>query len=210
MRLLLDGGMSEVDTSTRILHAAQELFGDVGFDGVSMRDIADRADVNKALVFYHHDNKNELFRRVLHRFFDAQRRTMEEALDEDPDGGARAKLHRVGDAYIDFIFEHPRYPRLIQNTLTSSGEHVDVMRDHLGTLLRTTEGILADVCPEEGPRAARHVMVTLTGAASNYFTYAPVIEDNWEGHGLVSEEALEERRAHLHWVVDLIVDGLEG
>ena len=202
--------MSELDTSTRILEAAQELFGDVGYDGVSMRDIADRADVNKALVFYHHDNKAELFRRVLNRFFEAQRQAMEEALRQDTKDGVRAKLHRVGDAYIDFIHEHPRYPRLIQNTLTSGGEHVDVLREHLGGLLRTTEGILTDICPEEGPKAARHIMVTLTGAASNYFTYAPVVEGNWDNDGMISEEALEERREHLHWVVDLIVDGLKG
>jgi AcrR family transcriptional regulator len=201
--------MSEVDTSTRILNAAQELFGDVGYDGVSMRDIADRADVNKALVFYHHNNKNDLFRRVLNRFFEAQRRAMQEALEEDPDSSVRTKLHNIGDAYIDFIYEHPRYPKLIQNTLTSGGEHIDVLREHLGGLLRTTEGILADLCPEEGPRAARHVMVTLTGAASNYFTYAPVIEGSWDGEGMVSEESLEERREHLHWIVDLIVDGLK-
>ena len=45
--------MNTVDTKSKILNVAQDLFAEKGFDGASIRDIAQRADVNIAAV-----NKN--------------------------------------------------------------------------------------------------------------------------------------------------------
>ena len=48
-----------------ILAAADELFGERGYDAVSARDVARAAGVNKALVFYYFGSMEELFARVL-------------------------------------------------------------------------------------------------------------------------------------------------
>lgn len=62
---------NENDTRTKLLNAAKELFAEKGFDGASIRDIADRANVNKSLVHYHFKNKlnilNELAELYLER-----------------------------------------------------------------------------------------------------------------------------------------------
>ena len=44
-------------TPIRILEAADKLFSQIGFDGVSVNDVAVEARVNKASVFYHFGNK---------------------------------------------------------------------------------------------------------------------------------------------------------
>ena len=44
-----------------ILDVAEELFAIQGFHGVSIRDIARRADVNSALIHYYFTSKVELF-----------------------------------------------------------------------------------------------------------------------------------------------------
>lgn len=49
----------------RIVHAARTLFAERGYDGVSMRDVADRAQVSKANVFHHFSNKMGLYKAVL-------------------------------------------------------------------------------------------------------------------------------------------------
>jgi len=54
------------DTKTKILIVANELFARNGFDGVSIRDIAQAADVNVASINYHFNNKLNL----LHSIFD--------------------------------------------------------------------------------------------------------------------------------------------
>ncbi|MCK8516831.1 TetR/AcrR family transcriptional regulator [Methylonatrum kenyense] len=49
----------------RIVHAARTLFAERGYDGVSIRDVAERARVSKANVFHHFSNKMGLYKAVL-------------------------------------------------------------------------------------------------------------------------------------------------
>lgn len=51
-------------TRARILAAAEAEFGDHGFDGVSVRQIALRADVPVALINYHFGSKEGLYRAI--------------------------------------------------------------------------------------------------------------------------------------------------
>ncbi|MEV6604778.1 TetR family transcriptional regulator [Kutzneria sp. NPDC051319] len=52
-------------TKAALLRAAQELFTERGFERTTVRDIADRAGVNQALLFRYFGNKEELFHVVL-------------------------------------------------------------------------------------------------------------------------------------------------
>jgi len=194
------------DKAARILAAADELFGDVGYDGVSVRDVAERAGVNKALVFYYFRSKEELFSRILAGYYGAHREAIEAAFTTE--GALGDRLHRLIDAYLDFMAQNARYPRLVQQQLTGSGSHLDVIRENLTELERWTERALEGTAPKQGPLAARHFFVTFSAAMINYFTYAPALAPIWDGDPL-AEKALEERRAHLHWLVDAVVAGFE-
>ncbi len=55
------------DTKERILDTAERLFGELGYDGTSLRAITAGADVNIAAVNYHFKSKEELLRAVLTR-----------------------------------------------------------------------------------------------------------------------------------------------
>src|SRR5260221_3140465 len=55
------------DTKTRILDAAERLFGLKGFDATSLRDITTEAQVNLAAVNYHFQSKDSLIDSVIER-----------------------------------------------------------------------------------------------------------------------------------------------
>lgn len=59
-----------VDTKSRILDAAEELFMEHGFEATSLRLITAAATVNLAAVNYHFGSKEELFQTVLTRRLD--------------------------------------------------------------------------------------------------------------------------------------------
>ena len=59
---------TRIKTADRIYRAADELFCELGYDGVSMRDIAQRAGVNKASVFYHFKSKSDLAHALIDRY----------------------------------------------------------------------------------------------------------------------------------------------
>jgi AcrR family transcriptional regulator len=48
-----------------ILEAAVQLFSKNGFDGVSMRDIAEAAGVSKSNIYHHFKSKRVLYRSIL-------------------------------------------------------------------------------------------------------------------------------------------------
>ena len=193
------------ERADRIMESATRLFAREGFEAVSMAQIARAADVNKALVFYYYESKERLFGRVLERYYGAHELAMRYAWAAD--GPLISRLHRVIDAYLDFIVDNLHYARLVQREIARTGAQLDVIRRHLGPLARWTTDALAEVSPADGPLAARHFFVTFSAAVINYFTYAPAFSDLWDGDPL-AEEAIAERRAHLHWLVDAIITRL--
>ena len=193
------------DTATRILDAADALFCASGYDGVSMRDVALRAEVNKASVFYHFNSKDELFRSVLDRYYRAQRDTFDAAIARG--GTLRERLHAVLDAYLDFFASHRRYPMLVQSLVNGRQEYLPFIQESFGPLFVLTVESLGAQTPERGPLSARHLYMTLSGAIINYFTYAPVLDGLWDRDPL-SAEARAERREHLHWLVDTLLVAL--
>lgn len=50
------------ETQIKILNKSSELFGDFGYDGVSVRQIAKEASVNLAAIGYHFGGKQELYK----------------------------------------------------------------------------------------------------------------------------------------------------
>ena len=53
------------DKREHILTVAEELFGEKGFDGTSVRDIAQRAGVNLAMISYYFGSKEKLLESLI-------------------------------------------------------------------------------------------------------------------------------------------------
>lgn len=54
----------------RILQAAGDLFAENGFDNVSTRQIADKAEVRHGSIYYHFTNKETLYEQVFRKVYD--------------------------------------------------------------------------------------------------------------------------------------------
>lgn len=196
-----------MEPSDRIMEAADALFAAQGYDGVSVRDVALAAGVNKASVFYYFNTKDQLFERVLTRYYEAHRRALESAFAAEGTIGER--LHRVVDGYLDFMIENQRYPRLVQGILLGGSKDLPLVSRGIGSLFTWTRDALADLAPSEGAKAARQIFVTIAGSVMNYFVYAPALADSW-GQDPLGATAIEERRQHLHWLVDRMLTDLDG
>ena len=189
----------------RILDAADAVFGEKGYDAATARDIAARAGVNKALIFYYFRSKDGLFEHVLERYYEAHSAALKTAFATE--GPVSERLHRLIDAYVDFIDTNRRWPRLVQGQVCGEGLHLALIARNLAPMYRWVEEALAEVAPESGPLAARQFFLTFSGAVINYFTYAPVLAELWPEDPM-SVAAVAERRAHLHWLVDVILAAL--
>lgn len=66
-RAAVEAGSAGASSRERILQKAERVFGAYGFDGASMRQVAEAADVPVALVSYHFGSKEGLYRSVFER-----------------------------------------------------------------------------------------------------------------------------------------------
>ncbi len=78
----------------RILESAEKVFARKGFDGANMREIAAAAGVNKFMLYYHFEDKQTLFERVL----DAISRPVFRKLTDTIDGAASLE-EAIGAVY---------------------------------------------------------------------------------------------------------------
>jgi AcrR family transcriptional regulator len=84
------------DTRGRILDAARAAFGERGFDGATIRDVAARAGVDTALVHHYFGTKQQLF--VAAMEFPVDFATAVPALLEGPPD-------RLGERFVRFVLE---------------------------------------------------------------------------------------------------------
>lgn len=102
----------------RILEAARAEFSEKGFDGARVDSIAQRAEVNKALIYYYFKSKEELLRELLRGFL--QERLQSRA--EIPDGPNHDLPTRIGLRDVDLLFEKRDILRIaLMEDLKSAG-----------------------------------------------------------------------------------------
>jgi AcrR family transcriptional regulator len=93
-----------------IIDAAEKLFFEKGFDGVSMDDVAEKAELAKGTLYLYFKSKDSLFFAVVLRGA-AILGDMSREYASKGNTGAE-KLHSIGVAYYDFYRQHPDYYRL--------------------------------------------------------------------------------------------------
>lgn len=86
-------------TRERIIEIARRLFSQHGYLGVSMSDIAGRANITKAALYHHFTGKTEIYREVLDDVSGRLSALIAKALDENT---VRARLHKLIRSYLDF------------------------------------------------------------------------------------------------------------
>lgn len=195
-----------VETRNEILDAADALFGTLGFEAATTREIAEASGANKALIHYHFGGKEGLLGGVLDRYYTQLTGVMAAALHGEDD--VRAKLHRVVDTYIDFLGENPNFFRIVQRE-AAGGPRKDRIVERMSAILGLGLPTIRAAFPATagGPLAAEHLVVSFYGAIITYFSYAKVLE------GLLHEDPLSpqkisERKRHLHWLLDTTLDAL--
>jgi AcrR family transcriptional regulator len=89
------------DTRSRILDVAEELFGEQGFDRVSIRDITRQARVNLAAINYHFGAREDLIAAVFERRVVPVNKARIAALDKvEQSAKENPKVEDILDAFI--------------------------------------------------------------------------------------------------------------
>lgn len=110
------------DVEKKIIDAARELFYEKGFTGVTVRDIASKAEVNLALLHYYFRTKEKVFEVVFNEAFTLLFRKLNRAMSSDVD--LFEKIRLIVSSYITTAMKYPQLPSFIMHELSANADFV--------------------------------------------------------------------------------------
>lgn len=196
-------------TSARdeILDAASAEFAEHGFAGARVDEIAARAGVNKAMLYYRVGDKQTLYTAVLMRNFDRVGEVVQRALAVD--GTSRDRLEAVIAAVTAMVQRYPDHPRIVLREIASGA--VNLPPEVLARMLEVVEvvrGLIGEGVTSGEFRPLDPVLahLTIVGAVVFLNATAPIRDRAAE---LVPDRSLPEPTADIAaFLSTLLLDGL--
>jgi AcrR family transcriptional regulator len=172
--------MSERPGKVAILRAAVAVMGEDGYEGASMRDMAARAGVSVAALYYHFPSKHELLREFLDEAYDITLARIDRR---------RARVAPDPASQLDSIVStliwshlHDEFAQLASNVAFREYTRlnppdraaVEVKRK---ALLDLVEGVCADLGASEPRESARAIITLATSLVEPYGDIGRSLDD---------------------------------
>lgn len=128
------------ETRRKILDAAREMFVRVGYEGTTMRAIAERIEYTPTAIYHHFPSKQALLAELCREDLASLAAAMERiGAVTDP----VERLRRLGEAYVSFGLAHPMHYQLLFMTRHPNGDDAG---SPVAELTEKTYGVLRDTC----------------------------------------------------------------
>jgi AcrR family transcriptional regulator len=173
--------IARADTKTKILNAAEKLFGEKGFDATSLRDITARAEVNLAAVNYHFQSKDSLIDSVIQRRLAPINRRRLEMLDA---AGPDPSIEAIVEAFVLPVLEQDTS---IMVTLmgrvfaTPDMFLVRVFKKHLAPVAQRFGEACAKAAPDLSPGERMWRLMFMAGTMSHILLWSHVLPEMTSG-----------------------------
>jgi AcrR family transcriptional regulator len=197
-----------LETRASILNAAIAEFAERGFEGASIRAIADRLGLQHPLITYHYRSKDILWRAAAEHAFAQIRAGWDSSAPENSDLSPLARLREEYATLFRYTVAFPEFHRFMrQETLTSNPRLKWVAEAVLAPLLgRLIPQIVAaqkqGLLPKVDPILFHYMMVSLTATLSGFGPEMQITS------GLSAEDA---RVTEAYWrLVDETVFGVRA
>lgn len=188
--------MNPVDAKTRIMNTAAKLFAEKGFDGARVDEIARKAKVNKALIYYYFKNKEEIRQALFDDFIHDVMGFIDESLDDFLDIQSMDKFRKVFDAYLSFYEERKHTIRIMAMESLKKSSGTSPLFQFMDIMMKNESGKILQILESKGIQVefdSMQVLVTdfFTGLMPvvNYVLY----KDDWMAHYQIDEQEMRER-----------------
>jgi AcrR family transcriptional regulator len=161
----------QVDTKTRLLNAAEKLFGQNGFDATSLRDITTEAQVNLASVNYHFQSKDSVIGRRLEPVNHRRIQMLDAA-------GPSPTLEQILEAFMAPILEREIWPAgpLIGRVFSNPDQFLErVFKKHLASVAQRFRDAISQVLPGLPPEEIVWRLHFMAGSMSHVLVFSQVL-----------------------------------
>jgi len=184
-----------------ILNAAEELFTEKGFNGVSTTEIALKVGCNQALIHYYYRTKANLFQKV----FENKLRYLISIFDIRGDNSLsfEENLKIRIESHFDALAKNPKLPMFILNEVKNNPITIELIRqtfkDNIPNLIINFEEELKIEIEEGRIReiSAFDLMVNITSLNIFPFLSLPIIEHFFTLDQAMTEQMFESRKQEI-------------
>ncbi len=127
-------------STTRILDAALELFGTVGYQSTTIAQIADKAGVSKGLIYNYFDSKESLLKAMIDELAKEGEKIVQKVSVDDP----REMLELMIRGTFEWLRNHEKQNRLIMGLVTQI-DQFDFVHDMANTKMKEYMELIADL-----------------------------------------------------------------
>lgn len=162
------------DKQLLIMSKALEIFAEQGFDSTSVRDIAQQAEVNVAMISYYFGSKDKLLEAIFKNHTDKIKHKIASIMHSKTLAPLE-KVDHIIDTYIKVIGENRLFHRLLmrEQLLAKSGPLYDSIRD-----MKMRNRSLIEAAVKSGQKAGvfqkdidvSMLSVTLFGSVNHYIS----------------------------------------
>lgn len=182
-------------TKARILSVAQQMFAELGFDKARVDGIAEKANVNKALIYYYFKSKQDILDTLISSFIEETKQVVIKSTEGTPDIVEDGQYQRIMDIYINYFIEKRNILKIIMaESVKASSETPVIMQ--LGEIIGNAEiENIRKSFEEKGlsyPAEKQELLVMefFTGLMP-FITFA-LYKEAWVKHFNVNERTLHE------------------
>lgn len=129
----------------KLLDAAQAVFTRDGLHSASMRAIAREAGCDAALIYYHFESKEAMFKAILDRKFPPMIRRFETVLRDTAKRHSAERLWELMGALHDHMADDPGFRAMLRGELARGAEGIE---EHIALCIRPTFGVMLTALQE--------------------------------------------------------------
>jgi len=165
------------DTRARIQQVAVELFTEHGYEGTSLREIAERLDVTKAALYYHFKSKEDIVKSLVEDYYGQMDALIDWGRAQPRSAAVR---HEVLSRYIRIVAEGSQAFRMLQQN--QAAVHSLASTKSTGKLFKERMDSLVDLLTEpEAPLRERvRAAMAIGGISVGWMFFADQVQDRNE------------------------------
>ena len=169
--------MERTETEFKILEAARRVFIYKGYAGARMQEIADEAQINKALLHYYFRNKEKLFETIFDEAFSTFVPAIQDIINSEITPSQKIELFI--DTYLELLKNNPYLPSFILTEINRDSEKwfksieskigafLIQIAEKIGTILNSSE--FTNIDP-------RHILVNIIALCVFPYAAKPVMQ----------------------------------
>jgi AcrR family transcriptional regulator len=155
---------SRTDTRARIQQIAVELFTEHGYEGTSLREIAERLGVTKAALYYHFKSKEDIIQSLVEDYQGQMDALIDLARSEPRTAGTRRQILA---RYVDIVAERDQVFRMLHQNQAV----LNTMASAVRTLKTAPRRLVDQLVEPDTPLRERARMMMVLGAISVGWMY---------------------------------------